>query len=149
MALLQNVEETHLSRWLVFFLSARFKDCLKILLEIKINVCCYKHCSNNVWAFQANSGLFLMVLFLCPLTSHLPWQWQFLVTQSCHPKSDKLVSEAFGKVLKSFLVPSEGILLKMSLNVIKMIKVTHTRPSAVGVSEVFSNLYLSPWVQGE
>lgn len=36
----------------------------------------------------------------------------------------------------------------MSLNVIKMVKVTHTRPSAVGVSEVFSNLYLSPF-QGE
>lgn len=35
MARLQNAEETHLSRWLVFFASARSEDCLEILLESK------------------------------------------------------------------------------------------------------------------
>lgn len=62
----------------------------------------------------------------------------FSVTQSCYPKSDTLLTEAFEKVIKSYLVPSQRMLLKMSLEVIK---VTPTRPSTVQVFEV-NNLQL-------
>lgn len=57
-------------------------------------------------------------------------------------KSDKLVSEAFGKVIKSFLVPSQRTLLKMSL---KVIKITPMRLCVVWVFKVTSNLQLSPF----
>lgn len=69
----------------------------------------------------------------------------FSVTQSCYQKSDTLLSEVFGKVIKSFLVPSQRILLKMSL---KVIRVTHTRPSPVPVFEV-NNLQFKPISSGK
>lgn len=72
MAPLQNVEETHLSRWLVFFLSARFKNCLEILLESKS--CLLLHRVEH--SRQTLAGL----LFSWPPISCLPRQWQFSVT---------------------------------------------------------------------
>lgn len=116
MALLQNGEETHLSRWLVCFLSARFKDCLEILLESKSTFVAMQG-----WAFHANSGRFYWCYSYVHLISHLPWQWQVSVTHSCHQKSDKLVSEAFGKVIKSFLYSvskdiTENVFKKWSSN---------------------------------
>lgn len=67
------------------------------------------------------------------------------VTGSCSTaaiKSDRLVREAFGKVIKSFLVPPQRTLLKMSL---KVIEITPMRLCVVWVFKVTSDLQLSPF----
>ena len=57
-------------------------------------------------------------------------------------KSDKLVSEAFGKAVKSFLVPSQRTLLRMAL---KVIKITSMRLCNIWVFKGTNSLQLSPF----
>lgn len=133
MALLQNAEETHWSRWLVFFQSARFKDCLEILLESKSTFV-----ATQGWASQANWSFWWWCshVHLC----HICRDSDSSQLHGAAVQSGKLEVKPRGKLCRRFW--SFRTSLQTSL---KVMAVTRTGPATVWVFEVVNNLQLSPF----